>query len=256
MIALSGVDCAGKSTQGGLLIRLLRSRGQTPIVLWTRPGYTPGLEALKRAVKTLTGRGKSRRGKKSEEPSRYPRRAANLGHPLKRRLWLTTALLELLWLYAVRIRIWKGRGRTVVCDRYLLDCLVDFRVNFPADRVEEHLLCRLLRRFHVRPDAAFCLLVPASLSMERSRDKGRFHWETPEILQERHRAYRTLCRELDVQVLEGNRPEREVAASLQRGLTGILPGIELAPQPVPLEASRVGDVELARPLDPRGSARP
>jgi thymidylate kinase len=223
LFALSGVDCAGKSTQRELLMDALRSRGYTPVTLWTRAGYTPGLKAIKRALRALTGVRKPRRQGVSEEPGRYPRRLANLGHPLKRWLWLTAALLDLLWVYGVRIRIWKARGRIVVCDRYLLDCRVDFRVNFPADRIEDRLLFRLLRCFSVRPDAAFCLLVPAEMSLERGRGKSRFHWEPLEVLRQRRTNYEALSNLLGVQVLDGERPAGEIARSIQRSVAGTLP---------------------------------
>lgn len=223
LFALSGVDCAGKSTQRDLLMDALRSRGYTPVTLWTRAGYSPGLKAIKRALRAMTGVRKPRRQCVSEKPGLYPRRLANLGNPLKRWLWLTAALLDLLWVYGVRIRIWKARGRIVVCDRYLLDCMVDFRVNFPADRIENRLLFRLLRCFSVRPDAAFCLLVPAEMSLERARGKSRFHWEPLEVLQQRRTDYEALSNLLGMQVLDGERPAGEIARSIQRSVADILP---------------------------------
>ncbi len=242
LIALSGVDCAGKTTQRDLLVTELRSRGYAPVTIWTRAGYTPGLEAVKKALRAVSGRKKSARRGVSEKPSRYPRRAADLGHPIKRWLWLTAAMLDLLWVYGVRMR-WMARTGVVICDRYLLDCLVDFRVNFPADRVEERFLCRWLRGLGARPDAAFCLLVPAEQSMERSRGKSRFHWETLEILKERWREYQALSQELSVQVLDGGRPAEEIARSVLRDVAKCLPDIEQRPSPVPSRPSSVRDVE-------------
>ena len=153
LIALSGVDCGGKSTQRDLLVQALRAWGARPVLVYLRPGYTPGL----RALKSFLHRGRKDRARTGEagRTGRYPRRAENLAHPLIRWLWVQTALADLLWQSAVRMRLWRARGRVVVCNRYLLDALVDFRVNFPAERVERRWLCRALRRFARRPDAAF-----------------------------------------------------------------------------------------------------
>lgn len=223
VIALSGVDCAGKSTQRDLLVAALLARGCSPVTVYTRPGYSPGLRSARRVLRALTGKKvKQDRNGVSASPSRFPRRAANLGHPLKRRVWLTAALLDLLWLYTVRIRLWRARGRVVLCNRYLMDALVDFRVNFPGDRVEERLLCRLLRRFAVRPEAAICLMIPATETGIRSRAKSRFHWETPEVLEQRWREYRSLSEDLGVQVLDGTRPVEEIARSIQELATETL----------------------------------
>lgn len=228
LIALSGVDCAGKTTQREALRRALTAWGSPPLVLWTRAGYTPGLEALKRLARRLVlCRPRRARTGVSREPARYPRRAADLRHPLKRRLWLTAALLDLLWIYGVRLRVARWLGRTVVCDRYLLDCLVDLRVNFPDDGVERRALTRLLRRLSVRPDAAFCLWLPPEVSLERARTKQRFHWETPEVLGERARAYRALAPELAVQVLDARQAPEALTRALLGTLLPVLPLREL-----------------------------
>ncbi|HEX6885096.1 MAG TPA: hypothetical protein VF530_17110 [Planctomycetota bacterium] len=218
VIALSGVDCAGKSTQRERLTRWLHAQGRAPVLLWTRAGYTPALEALKTLARRVRGRGGRTRAGVAARPGGYPRRAADFASPCTRWLWLGAALLELLWLYAVRVRLWRALGRVVICDRHLLDCLVDLRVNFPAQRVERRWLCRALRRCAARPDVALCLLIPPELSLERARDKGRFHWETLEVHGRRREAYATLCAELQVQVLDGTRPAPELAREVERAV--------------------------------------
>jgi thymidylate kinase len=215
VVALSGVDCAGKSTQCELLMENLRALGYEPARVWTRAGYTPGLEAVKGLLRRLKGRKPRERAGVSEVPSQYPRRAANLPNRFQRWLWVTSALLDLLWVYAVQLRVWRTSGGAVLCDRYLLDCLVDFRVNFPEDRIEDRLLCRLLRRVAVRPDVAICMLVPAEQTMERSRGKQRFHWETLDVLQQRYEQYRDLSAQLGILVLDGARPSAEIADTIK-----------------------------------------
>jgi thymidylate kinase len=104
VLALSGIDSAGKSTHRDLLIRELQASGSSSVRLWTRP---------------------------------------------------------------------------VICDRYLLDSLVDLRVYFPEDRVEKRVFCKLLRALAVRPDAALCLLVSAEESMRRTTSRGGHNWQPP-----------------------------------------------------------------------------
>jgi thymidylate kinase len=226
--ALSGVDCAGKSTQRDLLEQALRLRGESPLLLYVRPGSTSGLRRLKRLVRRLRGKranaSGAARAQRAAEPGRYPRRAANLGHPLWRELWLASALLDLLWTCCVRTRLARLFGRSVLCNRYVLDSLVDFRVNFPEQRVERRLLGRLLVRWHARPDEAYCFTIPPELTDARARAKARRHWETPEVLATRWRAYESLARELGVQMIDGTRAPDEIARSLAHRLPGRLPG--------------------------------
>ena len=233
LIALCGVDCAGKSTQRELLLEALRSSGAKPLTVYTRPGYTPGLSALKRTLRALRGRKRLPRAGVSEAPSRFPRRAANLGHPLVRWLWVTSALLDLLWLYGVRLRFARARGRAVVCNRYLLDALVDFRVNFPDERIERRWLCRWLRRLAARPDAAFCLSIPAEETMERARAQARFPWETLAVRRARGCEYGALAGELGVEVLDGTRPVAELARVIRESVATLAPA--RAAHPLELE---------------------
>src|SRR5688572_19824497 len=85
VIAVSGVDCAGKTTQRERLVGVLRSLGSEPVTFWSRAGYTPGLKALRntvrKALRRLRGRGSPRSGV-SSRPGGYPRRATSLRHPL------------------------------------------------------------------------------------------------------------------------------------------------------------------------------
>ena len=226
VLALSGIDSAGKSTQRDLLIEGLRSEDETPVRLWTRPGYSRRLTMAKKLIWRIHGKKKTVRDRVSSASGQYPRRASTLGHPLKRWGWLTIALLDLLWVYAVEVRFWRALRRPVICDRYLLDSLVDFRVNFPDDRVEDRLLCKLLRALSVRPDVAFCLLVPAEESMRRTTERRRHHWELRETLQQRLDQYRALALELDVQILDGREPVERIAARMRDSLSDVLAGGE------------------------------
>jgi len=91
LIAFSGLDGAGKSTQINLLIERLRQRGHEPIYLWTRGGYTPILEFFKTLLRRLPGRTVPPLGNN-------PQRTRAFRRGWVRRLWLTLALLDLIWL--------------------------------------------------------------------------------------------------------------------------------------------------------------
>lgn len=81
-------------------------------------------------------------------------------------------------------------------------------------------LCRLLRRLAVQPDAAFCLLIPAEQSLQRSRVRSRYNWETLDVLQQRCDEYRALGTELGVEILDGNQPAASLAETPQSKLEG------------------------------------
>ena len=211
IVAFSGVDGAGKSTQIERLLDRFAGLGIRSRYVWSRGGYTPGMERLK---------GLLRRAPRSAMPA--PGDASARSHAFKngaiRRAWLGLAIVELLWLYGVRIRIWRRLGLWVVCDRYLLDTRVDFRLRFPADRVERWPLWRLLERVAATPDAMFLLLVPVEESLRRAALK---HEPFPDSLEERARrlaTYREAAAGAGPVVLDGREPVDSLATRIAGAL--------------------------------------
>ena len=207
VVAFSGLDGAGKSTQIELLMDHLRRRGRKPIYVWTRGGYTPLFKGLKALLRRLPGRA-------VPPPGNNPQRAQAFSKGWVRRLWLVVALLDLLWLYGLQLRWWRWRGRAVVCDRYLWDTLIDFRLYFPQERVEHWWLWRCLVRAAPQPGAAFLLLVPVEESVRRSDVKGEPFCDPPEVLARRLAQYQALAQGGHWQVMDGRRPIPELEAEV------------------------------------------
>jgi dTMP kinase len=215
LVTLSGIESSGKSTQLKRLEEDLRGGGRRPpIQVWIRPGYTRNLEALKR----LSGSRSSRPAAGEGSPRPFPRRAEGFRSPLRRRLWLSLALIDLIWVFAVQVRYWRAMGRTVICDRYLWDCLVDFRVNFPDDPVERWLLGRALTALTPDPDIAFFLLIPVDESLRRSDTRERRFRESPAVLERRLAEYESQAGGLGWPVLDGRRPVEELAEEIRMGV--------------------------------------
>lgn len=211
LITFSGLDGAGKSTQIELLMERLRQDGQDPLYVWTRGGYTPLFERLKKLARRLPRRGLPPAGNN-------PQRARAFGKSWVRRLWLTLALLDLLWVWGVQLHWRRWRGRTVVCDRYLWDTLLDLGLNFSQERVDRWWLWRLLARVAPRPDVAFLLLVDVDESVRRSDAKGEPFRDPPEVLARRLAQYRAWAKEGHWHVLDGRRPIPELAAQVLKEL--------------------------------------
>ena len=212
LIAFSGVDGAGKSTQIKLLVEQLKDAGHQPRYLWSRGGYTPGFNMLKTVLRRLS--------RERLVPTSGPsaQRTEAFRQPWKRRLWLSLALLDLLWLYGFAIRIWCWSGRDVICDRYWQDTLIDFRLNFPQEQVERWLLWRLLLWLSPQPDAAFLLLVPVEESIRRSQQKDEPYPDTPETLIRRLKHYRAIAQDGHWQQLDGRLPASQLATMIRTQL--------------------------------------
>ena len=199
LITFGGLDGAGKSTQIALLTDYLVKSGRKPVCIWTRGGYTPVLQGLK----TLSRRFLSRRLPPS---GNSPQRSQAFSKWWVRRLWLSLALLDLLWVYAVQIRWHCFRGRLVLCDRYLWDTAIDFRLNFPQEQLAHYWLWRLLERISPQPDAAFLMLLSVEESRRRSEMKGEPFPDAPDSLRQRLAYYQDLIPRLPFHVLDGSQP--------------------------------------------------
>lgn len=146
VVAVSGVDGAGKSTITHGLLRDLTAAGVPVSVVWTRPGMGLGwLGRVAGLVKGATGQ--------APEPGVRAMAAGDLPPPRSRQgvvgvLW--TVLVTLSFLVAVRRQHASRRG-VLIYDRHLLDALATLRVLYRGvpQGVPTWLVHRLLPRAHV-----------------------------------------------------------------------------------------------------------
>ena len=203
LIAFSGLDGAGKSTQIALLEIRWRSLGHDVRVLWSRPGYTPGMNFLKLTLRRCLGRRIAPSGRNAQ-------RSRAFANPLVRRVWLVLSLADLIVVYGVWVRVQRVRSRRVICDRYIVDALVDFKVNFPEDDVEAWWLWRLLASVAPQPDSHFLFLVSVEEAVKRSRSKAEPFPDAPPVLEKRLDAYRRLAAGGGFHVLDGQQSVSEL----------------------------------------------
>lgn len=164
IIAFSGLDGSGKSTQIDLLRSLCTRRNIKSKHLWVRGGYTPLFSALKNILRRLsTGRLPS--------PGHSAMRTTVFKNSFIANLWLTLAILDLFIVWTIYIRILSFFGYIVICDRYIYDTYLDFTYNFPNSSFHHGFLWRFLFYLVPSPDLSFCLWVPVTTSLRRSAIK-------------------------------------------------------------------------------------
>lgn len=186
IIVFSGVDGAGKTTQIEMLRQRLRRQGKETVSIWTRGGYTSLLMQFKRIARLVFRR-------QIPPPGRNERRTKVFKRRWIRRLWLVSSILDLFRVYSVQLRWWRFRNKIVICDRYVWDTLVDFRVNFPEEQIEKWLLWRLLVWTAARPTQSFLMLIPVEESLVRSQRKSEPFPDSREVLEKRLEYYAALA---------------------------------------------------------------
>lgn len=191
MIALSGLDGSGKSTQIEKLKKHFELKNQSVEVFWSRGGYTPGMEFLKRIMrKSGTSVVPSTQGNSKKRDDAFERNSV-------RKVWLSLAILDLILHYSIILRIKSLFGKTIICDRYLFDTQLDFELNFPAENVSSWFLWKILKKTALRPAFHFVLTVSIAESQRRSNLKNEPFPDTPEVLQYRLNRYQKYCKSHD-----------------------------------------------------------
>lgn len=163
VVALGGVDGAGKSTVARVLIENLRRAGVPCGAVWARPGMNLGwLERLAIALKRASG--------VPPEPGVRAVARGNADRPRSRRGlvgWLWSALVTVVYL----IDTWRQHLATrgvLVYDRHLADALVT--LDFVYGGVNLDVQGRLVRAAIPRADWTFFLDVPPELATRRKPD--------------------------------------------------------------------------------------
>lgn len=211
VVAVSGVDGAGKSTITGGLLRDLTAAGVPATVVWTRPGMGLGWLALAaRLVKRATGA--------ASEPGVRAMAAGDRPPPRSRQGlagWVWTTAVTLSFLVAVRRRHLAARG-VLVYDRHLLDALATLRVLYRGvpQGVPSWLVRRLLPRAQV---TLYLDIDPEVATARKPGDTIGAYAVTAQVAE-----YRQL---LDLApgllVLDATRPPAELqAAALRHVLSG------------------------------------
>jgi dTMP kinase len=211
VISFSGPDGSGKTTQIELLREELVRRGQRPVVHWMRLGYTPGMDMAKSLLRKALG-------KKLPSPGASPVRDELMGRGMIKRTWLAAAAADLLLTLIVRVRFETWRGRSVICDRYMWDSLIDRRLYHSRDPWVETFLKPLFDLLGKRPRPAILLTLSFREAHRRSVAKNEPFPDTPEKRAARHAEYEKLARDSRFAVIDASQPPEEIA----RKIAGLL----------------------------------
>jgi thymidylate kinase len=217
VIALSGLDGAGKSTQARALQRRLAEAGITAEVLWPparnrlfgmNPKVKSTLRALLERVSTGTGEAEPRSPAEARaaEPvlEPLPRQSAPVAHGLA----LIVALAQAMALRSA-VRGAPAGAEVVICDRYALDSIVYLRSRWGTGRPLA-LQSKLIHRLAPGARRTFLLELAPELAYARKQDYPL------DVLRERFTLYRELAPRLGAEVLDASSPARALTEQIAR----------------------------------------
>lgn len=209
LIAFSGLDGSGKSTQVESLVGSLSALGYPTIAIWSSIAANRSLDRIAAPARLLLGPSKEVPGRNAPPAGEDEDRLTRLRERLP---WLNTIWVNLLvamnaWWYLREV--WPNilRGRVVVCDRYILDSAVQLRYRYGAER-SYGLQLRFLRWVSPKPLRAYLLDVAPAVVYVRNQEY------TPAQIELRAGLYGEEHAQLGVRRIDGERAQEDICSEI------------------------------------------
>jgi thymidylate kinase len=165
LIAISGLDGAGKTAHIRALSAALETSEVINRVVWSRCGCSPLYRTLSRAAQLVLP---GARGTLCN--SELGARRASPLQGFTRTAWAWANALDLALLYQWKVRLPLLTGKVVVCDRYTADAAVEIAGRLGASDTMSVPAVRVLMALAPAPDSAYLLDLPAEVAAFRTAD--------------------------------------------------------------------------------------
>jgi thymidylate kinase len=218
IVAFSGLDGSGKSSQAELLRRTLEAQGIDAEVAWVPVAINESLARIKSIVRALLSRLPGWRGRVYAPPPPDATRTHGVVADEAKELVTRSSAARQLWSTFVVLTNVLGHWRellrhrrcdVVIFDRYALDTAVRIHTWY-GDRGNVGFQVWLARALSPRPLRAYLLDVPAATAHER-KDDG---WTLGELAAQADLYRRELAR-FGASLLDGERPTEELAGAVR-----------------------------------------
>jgi dTMP kinase len=208
IISFSGLDSSGKGTQIILFEDFLKNNKVKYTKIWARGSWTPGVELIKKIVR-------QDRNFTEEQKEEYRKEARS--NPKKQRVILILSILDLLWFWGIYYRWINFTGKALICDRYIWDTLVDFRVNFSVHNFEKWMIWKILLKIIPKPTISYLFVITAQESYDRGIKKEEAHMETFEKkLLKSHEYKKLIDQNKWTNVIDGNLEINKIQEIVQK----------------------------------------
>jgi thymidylate kinase len=212
VVAISGLDGAGKSSQATALVTALEALGIDAATEWTRITRNRSLDVFAAPVKwvlKLFGR-KEMPPEVSDEDEPYDAgREFRRKSPFVTQIWTVVVAVTNALTQRRVTRAHLKAGRVVVCDRYVLDSAVHLRWLYGADR-KFSFQTALVRWLSPKPVRSFFLDIDPEVAYERKPD-----FDLDELT-DQAALYRRLHPEFDARRIDGTADKNEICAEIAR----------------------------------------
>ncbi len=192
--------------------------------IWYRPGYSNALNKLRDLVRKIRPSSLPRSAQQQEgNPASQQQRELLFQKPMIAWLWITLALLDSIWQYAIRTRwLLYVSGKSTIFDRYVPDGVLDLSLRFPHMDVARWPLTQAMKKLAVRPHKAFLLMLPMEEMQKRMELKQEPFPDSDKIREERYLAYVNMAKNGQWEIVDGDRSREAIHRDIA-GRLNILP---------------------------------
>ena len=163
VIALSGIDGCGKSTQIELLEQYFITENIRYKVIWARPGSTSFVLLMKAIARFFF--------RSLPKPGRSEEREGLMKNSSMGRLWFYLTFLELIYIYKIKARIITMFNYKVIFDRHTLDSVIDYQILLERNLFGKWVVTRFLG------SDKNCIKICLDISLDESFKRCNNKWE-------------------------------------------------------------------------------
>ncbi len=205
LIAFTGIDGSGKTTQAKLLVEDMKEKGIDASYIWCR--WEPFL--LRPFIKLWKRRRMDSYGSYNELQKNKEKLLEN---PFLRYVWLFLFLIDYGFQILFRLRIKLNKEGVVISDRFFYDSLIDQAINL-GQRGEgflNSLDASWMRLIFPMPDMVIYIDCPEEIAYARKDDAPDV-----EYLKERRELYLKLAHRYEWIKIDGTIPVNEIANQIK-----------------------------------------
>jgi dTMP kinase len=200
LICFIGIDGSGKSTLAKELIDVMNKKGFKTKYWWCK------FESFKSeylSVKIL--KRFFRNSNISNLDGHFSKRPRRNSLPLD--VYQYLVMLSYIYQIYLNVRLPLFFGRTVICDRYIYDALVDFAIEFEYPKEKTQKMLKIFFSLTPKPDLIFLVDLPEEIAYKRKKDIPSISY-----LSKRREIYLEMQERINnVILLDGNKDLKELS---------------------------------------------
>jgi len=163
LVSFSGLDGSGKTQHARILQSSLNACALKTEYHWTRCGTFGLTQFFSRLVTRIS----SHKSEKRDSKPGAEGRSVRLQNPLFRFIWTYLVAIDIIISNFRHVTLPLLRGRIVLCDRYVYDAAAEMESSLIKVNKLNRLALNLMLTSAPKPDIAYFLDVPESISTER-----------------------------------------------------------------------------------------